>query len=356
MSFPSTSVQVRRPPHPLKADSYHRYVLFPIQRHRLWDLYKNHEKAFWTAEEIDLSRDYKGWDLLTDGEKYFLKHVIAFFAASDGIVFENLATNFVDEVQVSEARAFYGFQAAMETIHSEVYSLLIDTYVKGVEEQMELFAAIEKFPSIKKKAEWAQKWMTSETPFVNRLIAFAAVEGIYFSGSFCAIFWLKTRGIDMPGLFLSNEFISRDEGLHTEFACVLYTLMCEYEQWLLKNEPDSKELEKTKFSATQEEVEDIIRSAVEIEKEFIIESIPVALVGMNADLMSQYIEYVADRLVIMLGHEPIFQSANPFNWMMNIGLSGKTNFFEKRAGDYGLSNVNVDNQPQSTEFKILDEF
>ena len=295
-----------------------RFVLFPIQHHDLWKLYKQAEACIWTAEEIDLSQDLIDWEKLNEGEKHFVKHVLAFFAASDGIVNENLAENFVKEVQYTEAKFFYGFQIMMENIHSETYSLLIDTYIKDKEEQNRLFNAIDTVPAVKKKAQWALKWINSES-FVERLLAFAAVEGIFFSGSFCSIFWLKKRGL-MPGLSFSNELISRDEGLHTNFAVHLY------------NQHIENKLSK-------ERVIEILGSALEIEKEFITESLPVDLIGMNSTLMSQYLEYVTDRLLVDLGIGKIYNSENPFDFMRNIALENKTNFFEKRVSDYSKSGV-----------------
>lgn len=280
-------------------------------------MYKKAEASFWTAEEIDLSQDQKDWENLNDGERHFISHVLAFFAASDGIVNENLAINFMQEVQLPEARCFYGFQIMMENIHSETYSLLIDTYIKKQSEKDYLFNALETVPCVKKKGEWALRWINSEK-FVERLIAFAAVEGIFFSGSFCSIFWLKKRGL-MPGLTFSNELISRDEGLHCDFACLLYSM--------LNNKlPESR-------------VHEIIRDAVEIEQEFVTDALPVDLIGMNAKLMSQYIEFVADRLLVSLGCSKIYNATNPFDFMEMISLQGKTNFFEKRVGEYQKAGV-----------------
>lgn len=302
-----------------------RFVLFPIQHHDLWKLYKQQEACFWTAEEIDLAQDISDWEnRLNDDEKHFVKHVLAFFAASDGIVNENLAENFVNEVQYTEAKFFYGFQIMMENIHSETYSLLIDTYIKDKEEQNKLFNAIDTIPAIKKKAEWAIKWIESDS-FVERLIAFAAVEGIFFSGSFCSIFWLKKRGL-MPGLTFSNELISRDEGMHCDYACHLYN-----------NHIDNK--------LSHDRIREIICGALEIEKEFITESLPVRLIGMNSDLMKQYLEFVTDRLLVSLNVPKVYNSENPFDFMQNIALQGKTNFFEKRVAEYqkaGVNNSNVD--------------
>lgn len=294
-----------------------RFVLLPINYPKVWEKYKQHEASFWTAEEIDLSADMKDWNNLNDGERHFITHVLAFFAASDGIVNENLAVNFMSEVQLPEARCFYGFQIMMENIHSETYALLIDTYVKDPAEKDRLFHAIETVPAVKRKAEWALRWINNGN-FAERLVAFAAVEGIFFSGSFCSIFWLKKRGL-MPGLTFSNELISRDEGLHCEFACLLYSM--------LENK------------LAEEQVHTIIRDAVSIEKEFITEALPVALIGMNSSLMAQYIEFVADRWLSELGYAKIFNTANPFDFMEMISLQGKTNFFEKRVGDYQKAGV-----------------
>lgn len=306
-----------------------RFVILPINYPTIWEHYKRHEASFWTAEEIDLSNDLKDWATLNSGERHFISHVLAFFAASDGIVNENLAVNFMSEVQLPEARCFYGFQIRMENIHSETYALLIDTYVKDPAEKDKLFHAIETIPAVKRKAEWALRWIENGS-FAERLVAFAAVEGIFFSGSFCSIFWLKKRGL-MPGLTFSNELISRDEGLHCEFACLLYSM--------LENK------------LTQEQVYSIIRDAVEIEKQFITEALPVNLIGMNAQLMQQYIEFVADRWLHELGYQKIFQSANPFDFMEMISLQGKTNFFEKRVGDYQKAGVmgNKDSQVFSVD-------
>jgi ribonucleoside-diphosphate reductase beta chain len=304
---------------PLLTANPGRFVTFPIEHHKVWEMYKKAEGSFWTAEELDLSKDRKDWDTLNTGEQHFIKHILAFFAASDGIVNENLAMNFMKEVQWTEARCFYGFQIAMENIHSEVYSLLIDTYIKDSAEKAKLFNAIETVPCVKKKAEWAINWMESEdADFASRLMAFATVEGIFFSGAFCAIFWLKERGL-MPGLTTSNEFISRDEGLHTEFACLLYSYL-------------NHKLSKTKAHK-------MIREAVKYEKEFIIEALPCSLIGMNAKMMSQYLEYVADRLCVQLGYPKIWNTANPFPFMERISLEGKDNFFEKRVTSYAKVGV-----------------
>ena len=311
---------------PILKENPKRFVLFPIQHADIWDMYKKQEASIWTAEELDLSPDLMDWqNKLNDDEKFFIKHVLAFFAASDGIVNENLAENFLSEVQYTEAKFFYGFQIMMENIHSETYSLLIDTYIKDSKEKDYLFNAIETFEPVKKKADWAMRWIENGS-YAERLIAFAAVEGIFFSGSFCSIFWLKKRGL-MPGLTFSNELISRDEGLHCDFACMLY------------NNHLVNQLEK-------ENVQEIIADAVEIEKEFVTESLPVRLIGMNSDLMSQYIEFVADRLLVELGNNKIYNTSNPFDFMDMINLQGKTNFFEKRVGEYqkaGVLNSNDNN-------------
>jgi len=299
-------------------ENKNRFVLFPLQHHDIWDYYKKAEQVFWTAEEIDLAQDLADWEQLKPNEQHFIKHILAFFAASDGIVNENLAENFVSEVQYTEAKFFYGFQIMMENIHSETYSLLIDTYIKDKEEQNYLFNAIDTVPAVQKKADWALKWIGSES-FTERLVAFAAVEGIFFSGSFCSIFWLKNQG-KMPGLYFSNELISRDEGLHTDFAVHLYNHHIE-----------------NKLS--RERIIEIIDSALVIEKEFITEALPVSLIGMNSDLMKQYLEYVSDRLLVELGVGKVYNSENPFDFMQNIALPNKTNFFEKRVADYVKSGV-----------------
>ncbi|KAM7197861.1 Ribonucleotide reductase, small chain domain containing protein [Rhypophila sp. PSN 637] len=305
---------------PLLQENPQRFVLFPIKYHEIWQMYKKAEASFWTAEEIDLSKDLHDWNnKLNDDEKYFISHILAFFAASDGIVNENLVERFSGEVQIPEARCFYGFQIMMENIHSETYSLLIDTYIKETAQRTHLFNAIDTIPAIRKKADWALKWIADkESTFAQRLVAFAAVEGIFFSGAFASIFWLKKRGL-MPGLTFSNELISRDEGLHTDFACLLF---CH-----LNNRP-SKQL-----------VEDIITDAVKIEQEFLTEALPCALLGMNSTLMKQYIEFVADRLLVALGNEKVYRVTNPFDFMENISLGGKTNFFEKRVGEYQKAGV-----------------
>jgi len=309
-----------------------RFVILPINYPRIWEMYKKHEASFWTAEEIDLSDDQKHWESLNDGERHFISHILAFFAASDGIVNENLAVNFMSEVQVPEARCFYGFQIMMENIHSETYALLIDTYVKDPAEKDRLFHAIDTVPAVQKKAEWALKWINNGT-FAQRLVAFAAVEGIFFSGSFCSIFWLKKRGL-MPGLTFSNELISRDEGMHCEFACLLYSMLSE--------------------KLSKEEATKIITDAVEIEKEFVTDALPVNLIGMNAKLMSQYIEFVADRWLTELGYDRVYNTTNPFDFMEMISLQGKTNFFEKRVGDYQKNGVL--NTQESKAFSLDEDF
>jgi len=312
---------------PILAPNEDRFVIFPIKYHQIWEMYKNHMAVFWTAEEIDLVPDLGDWERLSDNERHFIKHVLAFFAASDGIVNENLAQRFYNEVQIPEARCFYGFQIAMENIHSETYSLLIDTYIKDAAEKDGLFKAVETLPPIAKKAKWAMKWISSKRSFAERLVAFAAIEGIFFSGSFCAIFWLKKRGL-MPGLCTSNEFISRDEGLHCDFACLLHDLLGEDEK------------------ADKETIGAIVKEAVEIETEFITEALPVSLIGMNSDLMTQYIQFVADHWLGKLGCEPMYNVENPFDWMELISLEGKTNFFEKRVSEYQKSGVGGDRQQQ----------
>ena len=319
----------------LLSEEEKRYVIFPVQQEPIWHMYKKAVSSFWTPEEIDLSKDMDDFVKLKEGEQHFIKNVLAFFAASDGIVNENLVERFCNEVQVLEAKFFYGFQVAIENIHSETYSLLIDTYIKDISEKNRLLNAIETIPSVKKKAEWALKWISDDTSsFGKRVIAFAAVEGIFFSGSFCSIFWLKKRGL-MPGLSFSNELISRDEGLHTEFAVLMYTM--------LKEKP------------SEDDVKQIIREAVTIEKEFITESLPCSLIGMNKNLMSQYIEYVADRLLQMLQLEPIYKTQNPFEWMELISIQGKTNFFEKRVGEYS-NKANPNKDIEVTEFSMDSEF
>jgi len=303
---------------PLLAPDDNRFVTFPIKYNDIWDMYKKQVECFWRAEEIDLTKDLVNWESLNRDEKYFISMILAFFAASDGIVLENLASRFMSDVQVSEARAFYGFQIAMENIHSETYSLLIETYIKDKEEKHKLFNAIENFPCIKKKSDWAQKWIhDNRSSFATRLVAFACVEGIFFSGAFCSIYWLKKRGL-MPGLTFSNELISRDEALHCEFAVLLYSKLV-------------KKIDKAR-------IHEIIKEAVEIETEFICEALPCKLIGMNSELMTQYIKFVADRLSTQLGYKKIYGLQNPFDFMELISLEGKTNFFEKRVGDYALAN------------------
>jgi len=304
---------------PILQENKNRFVIFPIKHHDIWEWYKKMEASFWTAEEIDLSQDLHDWNnKLNSDEKYFIKHILAFFAASDGIVNENLAENFVNEVQYAEAKFFYGFQIMMENIHSETYSLLIDTYVKDETEKDELFNALDVFPAIRKKADWALKWIESDS-FAERLIAFAAVEGIFFSGAFCSIYWLKKRGL-MPGLTFSNELISRDEGVHCDFAVHLHNHH-------LVNK------------VSKERIKEIIVDALNIEREFITESLPVSLIGMNSGLMTQYLEFVTDRLLVELGCERVYNTANPFDFMDMISLQGKTNFFEKKVSEYQKSGV-----------------
>lgn len=310
-------------PSVFRASCTERYTLFPIRNHNLWKLYKRHQANFWTAEEIDLTLDIADWNKLNDGEKHFLKTVLAFFAASDGIVLENLVERFCCEVELPEARCFYGFQAMMENIHSETYSLLIDTYVKDKAERMRLFHAIEEIPSVRQKAEWALRWIGSEKGFVERLVAFAAVEGIFFSGSFCAVFWMKKRGL-MQGFTFSNELIARDEGMHCEFACVLYAMLA-----------DEQRLDDSV-------VYEIIEGAVSCEREFVCEALSIDLIGMNKQLMAQYIEFVADRLLLSLGYDRLYKSKNPFEWMELISLQGKTNFFERRVSEYAKANFNTE--------------
>lgn len=306
---------------PLLEEDDKRFVLFPIRDMEIWNMYKKQVDCFWRAEEVDLSKDVAHWSALHDDERYFISMILAFFAASDGIVMENLAQRFMGDVQLAEARAFYGFQIAMENIHSQMYSILIDTYIKNAEEKDRLFNAIHNFPCIKKKADWAMKWIGDKrSSFHTRLIAFACVEGIFFSGAFCSIYWIKKRGL-MPGLTFSNELISRDEALHTEFAALLYTKL-------------TKKIQKHR-------VYDIVKEAVEIEKEFISDALPCRLIGMNAKLMSQYIEFVADRLLLQLGYDKIFNATNPFDFMEMISLAGKTNFFERRVGEYALAEKKV---------------
>ncbi|XP_072357230.1 ribonucleoside-diphosphate reductase subunit M2 isoform X2 [Scyliorhinus torazame] len=299
---------------PLLQGNPNRFVIFPIQYHDMWQMYKKAEASFWTAEEVDLSKDFAHWASLKQEEKHFISHVLAFFAASDGIVNENLVERFSHDVQITEARCFYGFQIAMENVHSEMYSLLLDAYIKDPNEREFLFNAIETMPCVKRKADWALQWIADrEATFGERLVGFAAVEGIFFSGSFAAIFWLKKRGL-MPGLTFSNELISRDEGLHCDFACLLFKHLV--------------------HKPSEERVREVISEAVKIEQEFLTESLPVDLIGMNCTLMKYYIEFVADRLLLELGFSKIFKAKNPFDFMENISLEGKTNFFEKRVAEY----------------------
>jgi ribonucleoside-diphosphate reductase subunit M2 len=319
---------------PLLRDNPDRFCMFPIKYPEIWDFYKKAEASFWTAEEVDLSSDMKHWDTLNNDEKHFISHVLAFFAASDGIVLENLAGCFMSEVQVPEARAFYGFQIAIENIHSEMYSLLLETYIRDTEQKLNLFRAIETVPAVKKKADWALKWINQTDSFAERLVAFACVEGIFFSGSFCAIYWLKKRGL-MPGLTFSNELISRDEGLHCDFACLLYSLL------------------NNKLSIQR--LKEIFCEAVEIEKEFVCEALPCNLIGMNKEMMSQYIDFVADRLLVSLGYEKMYGAANPFEFMELISLQGKTNFFEKRVGEYQKAGV-MDGGRNAHAFSMDEDF
>ena len=299
-------------------------------------MYKKHKASFWTVEEVDITKDTAFWEHLNKDEQFFVKHVLAFFAASDGIVNENIAVNFIDEVQIPEAKYFYAFQLAMENVHSEMYSLLIDTYVKDPAEKHRLFHAMETFPAVKDKAQWALDWMTEKSSFAKRIVAFAAVEGIFFSGSFCAVFWLKKRGL-MPGLCFSNELISRDEGLHTDFACLMYS--------------------KLEDKLSNEVVQEIITSAVVAEKKFVTEALPVSLIGMNNELMSIYIEFIADRLLTALGVPKVYNASNPFEWMEMISMQGKANFFERRVGDYQKTGVmSLVNGGDSHKFELEAEF
>jgi len=320
---------------PILKGNRNRFVLYPIQHPDIWEFYKKHEASFWTAEEIDLGHDQKDWQNLSEGERHFISHVLAFFAASDGIVNENLAENFVSEVQYTEAKFFYGFQIAMENIHSETYSLLIDTLIKEPQSRNHLFNAIETIDCVKKKAEWALRWIDNGS-FQERLIAFAAVEGIFFSGSFCSIFWLKKRGL-MPGLSFSNELISRDEGLHCDFACHLYN------NHVINKLP-------------KETIIEMIKDAVAIEKEFVTDALPVSLIGMNSELMRQYIEFVADRLLGALRCGKVYNVKNPFDFMDMISLQGKTNFFEKRVGEYQKAGVMKNNENDSPKFTLNEDF
>ena len=307
---------------PLLAPDDNRFVMFPIKHNDIWEMYKKQIDCFWRAEEIDLSKDLTNWESLNGDEKHFISMILAFFAASDGIVLENLASRFMSEIQVSEARAFYGFQIAMENIHSQTYSLLIETYIKDKDEKHKLFNAIEHFPCIKKKSDWAQKWIhDNRSSFATRLVAFACVEGIFFSGAFCSIYWLKKRGL-MPGLTFSNELISRDEALHCEFAILLYSKLL-------------KKMDKSR-------IHELIKEAVEIETEFICEALPCRLIGMNSEMMTQYIQFVADRLCVQLGYKKIYNVTNCFPWMELISLESKSNFFEKKSDAYALANKNSD--------------
>jgi len=315
---------------PLLREDPSRFVIFPINYHDIWRFYKKAVASFWTTEEVDLSRDMDDWKKLKEGEQYFIKHVLAFFAASDGIVNENLVDRFMSEVQATEARSFYGFQIMMENIHSEMYAKLIENLIHDTKEKLALFNAIETMPAVAKKAEWALKWIGSDAPYSVRVVAFAAVEGIFFSGSFAAIFWLKKRGL-MPGLTFSNELISRDEGLHCDFACLMYHYLVQ--------------------KPSQERVIEIIKDAVKIEQEFLTDALPVRLIGMNCELMCQYIEFVADRLLVELGCPKQWRRENPFDFMEMISLEGKTNFFEKRVGEYQRAGVmaHLDDDPNSKE-------
>jgi ribonucleoside-diphosphate reductase subunit M2 len=318
---------------PILRQNPNRFVLFPIQWPDIWAMYKKAEASFWTAEEIDLQSDLTDWSRLSKDEKHFISHVLAFFAASDGIVLENLAGRFMSEIQIPEARCFYGFQQAIENIHSETYALLIDTYIRDTVEKNRLFLAINNIVSVKKKADWAIKWITSSSSFAERLVAFAAVEGIFFSGSFCAIYWLKKRGL-MPGLTFSNELISRDEGLHCDFACLLYS--------------------KLVYPLSQKTIYSIIAEAVSFEKEFVCASLPVELIGMNSKLMSQYIEFVADRLLYALGYPKMYNTSNPFDWMELISLEGKTNIFERRVAEYQKAGVAMSVKLEEEDDFVLD--
>lgn len=325
------------PDEPLLQPNPQRFVLFPIKYQEVWQMYKKAEASFWTAEEVDLSKDLKDWNTrLNDDERHFISYVLAFFAASDGIVNENLCERFSNEVQITEARCFYGFQIMMENIHSEMYSLLIDTYISDPTQRTFLFEALDNIPCIRKKADWALRWISDQrATFAERLLAFAAVEGIFFSGAFAAIFWLKKRGL-MPGLTFSNELISRDEGLHCDFACLLYSLLI--------NKPSA------------ERVYEIISNAVEIEQEFLTSALPVRLIGMNSQLMAQYIEFVADRLLVALGYSKLYKAENPFDFMDLISLQGKTNFFEKRVSDYQKNGVMSSSSKKEQEFTLDADF
>jgi ribonucleotide reductase beta subunit family protein with ferritin-like domain len=319
---------------PLLQENPNRFVIFPIQYADLWKMYKDHVSVFWRPEELDLSKDMKDWVKLNANEQHFVKRVLGFFAGSDGIVMENLGQRFMNEIQVPEAKFFYGVQMMMETVHSETYSQLIDTYIEDRSEKLEILRSIATVPCIQKKAAWALQWIQSEeADWATRLMAFAAVEGIFFSGAFCSIFWLKQRGI-MPGLTASNEFIARDEGLHTDFACLLYS--------------------KCKHKLPKTKAHKLIREAVKIEKEFITEALPCSLIGMNAARMSEYIQFVADRLLVSLGYEKLWETANPFPWMERISLEGKDNFFEKRVTNYALAGVGQD--AEKMQFSLAEDF
>ena len=307
---------------PLLEKQPNRHVIFPIKYHSIWEQYKLATATFWRPEEIDLTKDLKDWDKLKNEERHFIKHVLAFFAASDGIVMENLAERFMNEIEIPEVRAFYSYQMFIEQVHSETYSILIDTYVSDLTEKKMLFEAVDNFPCVAKKANWALKWIgDNDSTFAKRLVAFACVEGIFFSGSFCAIYWLKKRGL-MPGLTFSNELISRDEGMHTDFAVLLYSMI--------------------KNRLSKDEFEELLKDAVNIEKEFICDALPCMLIGMNSTLMKEYIEFVADRLAVQFGYEKIWNSTNPFDFMELISLEGKTNFFERRVGEYLKANEGED--------------
>lgn len=322
---------------PILKEQSQKYCTFPIRYPQLWEMYKKAVASFWAVEEVDLSLDIQHWEALSESEKHFLSHVLAFFAASDGIVLENLAARFLNDVQIQEARAFYGFQIAMENIHSEMYSLLLEAFIKDSRQKNKLFNAIDSIPCVSKKAKWALNWIQSSSSFAERLVAFACVEGIFFSGSFCAIFWLKKRGL-MPGLAYSNELISRDEGLHRDFACLLYSIM--------------------RNQLTRQKVHQIVHEAVEIETEFVCDALPCALIGMNAELMSQYIKFAADHLLVALGYDKKYNVENPFDWMELISLQGKANFFERRVGDYQKASVmsSLQDNGKNFEFKLDEDF
>ena len=319
---------------PLLHDDPNRFTLFPIRDQDIWAAYNKHKNAFWTAQEIDYSADAEDWEKLTNDEKYFIENILAFFAGSDGIVLENLVTRFCNEIKLPEARCYYTFQAMMENIHSEVYSLLIETFIKDYDKKIKLFNAIETIPCVKQKADWALRWINETNVFAERLVAFSVVEGIFFSGSFCAIFWLKSRGIMVKTLGTSNELIARDEGLHTDFAVLLYS--------------------KLNNKLPQETIYKIFKEAVEIEENFITDSLPCRLIGMNQNMMKQYIHYVADRLLMQLGYEPMYQETNPFSFMTLNSLDGKTNFFEKRVTEYQIANGN--DAVKNTEITTDDDF